>query len=101
MATMTAASDLPAASGLTGQTSGLPDPGEYPHLDVQTQVPIIIGVSATFMVISTIVVALRLYTRYGLIKVAGDDDITIGIAQVSFHEHYVPNCASRPLIDGT
>lgn len=75
-------SDLPAASGLTGQATGLPEPGEYPNLDVQTQVPIIIGVSAAFMVISTIVVALRLYTRYGVIKVAGDDDITIGIAQV-------------------
>lgn len=51
-------------------------------MDVQTQVPIIIGVSSAFMVISTIIVLLRLYTRYGLIKVAGDDDITIGIAQV-------------------
>lgn len=82
MASSTIASDLPAASGLTGQTSELPEPGEYPHLDVQTQVPIVVGISSTFLVLSTIVVGLRLYTRYGLIKVAGDDDITIGVAQV-------------------
>lgn len=63
-------------------TTDLPSPGEYPELDTQSQVPIIIGISVAFMVMSTIVVALRLYTRYRVIKVAGDDDITIGIAQV-------------------
>lgn len=87
MATSTSASSLPAGSGLTGLATTLPTPGEYPQLDVQSQVPIIIGVSSAFMVISTIVVVLRLYTRYRLIKVAGDDDITIGIAQVRFDNH--------------
>lgn len=80
--------DLPAASGLTGQTTELPTPGEYPELDVQTQVPIIMGVTSAFLVLSTLIVAARLYTRYGLIKVAGDDDITIGVAQV--HTHTAP-----------
>lgn len=82
MASSTSSSDLPAASGLTGHTTSLPVPGEYPYLDAETQVPIIIGVSAALLVISSIVVVLRLYTRYWLIKVAGDDDITIGLAQV-------------------
>lgn len=74
--------DLPAASGLTGQTTDFPEPGEYPDLDAQTQVSIIIGVCAAFMVLSTLVVSLRIYTRYGLIKAAGEDDITIVVAQV-------------------
>lgn len=74
--------DLPAASGLTGQTTELPTPGEYPKLDVETQVPIIIGVTSAFLALSTLMVVARLYTRYGVIKVAGDDDITIGVAQV-------------------
>lgn len=74
--------DLPAASGLTGQTTDLPTPGEYPSLDAQSQVPIIMGVCAGFMVLSTLVVSARLYTRYGLIKAAGEDDITIIAAQV-------------------
>lgn len=74
--------DLPAASGLTGQTTDLPRPGEYPDIDAQTQVPIIIGVCAAFMVLSTLVVSLRVYTRYGLIKAAGEDDVTIIAAHV-------------------
>ncbi|KAJ4391708.1 hypothetical protein N0V93_005328 [Gnomoniopsis smithogilvyi] len=74
--------DLPAASGLTGQTTDLPKPGEFPSLDAETQVPIIIGVASAFLALSTIMVLARLYTRYGLIKVAGDDDITIAVAQV-------------------
>lgn len=80
--TTTKAPDLPAASGLTGQTTDLPRPGEFPNLDSQTQVPIIIGVCAAFMALSTLMVILRLYTRYGLIKAAGEDDITIAVAQV-------------------
>lgn len=62
--------------------TALPDPGEFPKLDVETQVPIIIGVCSAFMILSTIIVALRLYTRYRLIKASGEDDITIGVAQV-------------------
>lgn len=80
--TTTETPDLPAASGLTGQTTDLPKPGEFPSLDVETQVPIIIGVASAFLALSTIMVVARLYTRYGLIKVAGDDDVTIAIAQV-------------------
>lgn len=79
---LTTTPDLPAASGLTGQTTELPSPGEYPYLDVETQVPIIIAVTSAFLALSTLLVAARLYTRYGLIKVAGEDDITIGVAQV-------------------
>lgn len=60
----------------------LPEPGEFPKLDIETQVPIIIGVCSAFMIMSTIIVVLRLYTRYRLIKAAGEDDITIGVAQV-------------------
>lgn len=82
--------DLPAASGLTGQTTGFPEPGEFPQLDVESQVPIIIGVSAAFMVGSTIIVALRLYTRYGLIKAGGNDDVTIGVAQVCATSVFAP-----------
>ncbi|CAN8097293.1 unnamed protein product [Discula destructiva] len=81
-AATTTSPDLPAASGLTGQTTDLPTPGEYPSLDAETQVPIIIGVTSAFLVLSTLIVAARLYTRYGLIKVAGEDDITIGVAQL-------------------
>lgn len=86
--------DLPAASGLTGQTTELPTPGEFPALDVETQVPIIIGVSSVFLVLSTLLVAARMYTRYGLIKAAGNDDITIGIAQVQIAR---PSPRLRPL----
>lgn len=81
-ATTSTIPDLPAASGLTGQTTDLPQPGEFPDLDAQTQVPIIIGVTAAFITISSIVVALRLYTRYRLIKAAGEDDVTICVSQV-------------------
>lgn len=86
--TTTKAPDLPAASGLTGQTTDLPTPGEFPSLDVETQVPIIIGVASAFLALSTIMVLARLYTRYGLIKVAGDDDITIAVAQVGLKLSY-------------
>lgn len=83
MATTTADTpDLPAASVLTGQTTGLPKPGQFPSLDVETQVPMIIGVTSAFLVLSTLMVVARLYTRYGLIKVAGEDDVTIAVAQV-------------------
>jgi hypothetical protein len=60
----------------------MPAPGEYPELDAETRVPILIGISIAFVVLSSIVVALRLYTRYVIVKVAGPDDITIAIAQV-------------------
>lgn len=101
----TTTADLPAGSGLTGLATSLPSPGEYPKLDIQSQVPIIIGISVAFMVMSTIVVALRLYTRYRVIKVAGDDDITIGIAQVRFgrqilvsYTHTTTSGSEKPFI---
>ncbi|KAK1827392.1 hypothetical protein QBC39DRAFT_176056 [Podospora conica] len=60
----------------------MPVPGENPQLDAETMVPTLIGVSATFAAVSTIIVALRLYTRFAIVGAPGGDDLTIAIAQV-------------------
>lgn len=60
----------------------MPVPGADPVLDAETQVPILVALSVVFVAISTIVVFLRLYTRYVIVASPGPDDITIAIAQV-------------------
>lgn len=82
MTSTTKRPDLPAASGLTGLTTDLPKPGEYPDLDAQTQRPAIYTISVVLVVFSATLVLLRLHTRYRLIKAAGLDDISIAVAQV-------------------
>lgn len=82
MTSTTKSPDLPAASGLTGLTTDLPQPGEYPYLDAQTQRPAIYTISIVLVVLSAILVGLRLHTRYRLIKAAGPDDISIAVAEV-------------------
>ncbi|KAK3335121.1 hypothetical protein B0T19DRAFT_395014 [Cercophora scortea] len=60
----------------------MPIPGENPQLDAETRVPIVVGVSVAFVAVSTVVVLLRLYTRYAIVSAPGPDDLTIAIAQV-------------------
>ncbi|KAI3394323.1 hypothetical protein diail_2918 [Diaporthe ilicicola] len=82
MTSTTKSPDLPAASGLTGLTTDLPTPGEYPTIDAQTQVPVIIAISVVLVLFSATMVLLRLHTRYRVIKAAGLDDISMGVAEV-------------------
>jgi hypothetical protein len=60
----------------------MPVPGENPKLDAETAVPIIYGISIAFVCVSSIIVALRLYTRYLIVRSPGADDATIAVAQV-------------------
>ncbi|KAK3328765.1 hypothetical protein B0H66DRAFT_596382 [Apodospora peruviana] len=60
----------------------VPVPGENPQLDAETRVPLLIGMSVAFVALSTLVVGLRLYTRYFVVSALGPDDLTISIAQV-------------------
>ncbi|KAK3693293.1 hypothetical protein B0T22DRAFT_37389 [Podospora appendiculata] len=60
----------------------MPVPGENPRLDAETRVPTVVGVSVVFVAVSTVVVLLRLYTRYAIVSAPGPDDLTIAIAQV-------------------
>lgn len=69
----------------------MPAPGENPTLDAETRVPILIGVSVAFMILSVTVVLLRLFTRYAVVKALGSDDYTILIAVVSLR------CPLRPV----
>lgn len=80
------ATDPPATSAVNGLKNGtLPAPTDNPAYYTENQGPIIFGVTVAFSVLSSIVVGLRLYTRYGLIKFAGSDDVTIVVAHVSPH----------------
>jgi len=60
----------------------LPTPGENPQLDAETRVPILIGMSVAFVTLSTVVVVLRLYTRFFVVCSPGPDDLTIVFAQI-------------------
>ncbi|KAK0719245.1 hypothetical protein B0H67DRAFT_486181 [Lasiosphaeris hirsuta] len=60
----------------------MPVPGENPAVDAETTVPIIVGISIAFVAVSTVIVLLRLYTRYVIVRSPGSDDVTIAIAQV-------------------
>ena len=60
----------------------MPVPGDNPELDAETMVPALIGVSVAFASVSTVIVALRLYTRFAIVSAPGGDDLTIAIAQV-------------------
>jgi len=59
-----------------------PVPGENPALDAETRVPILVGTSIAFALAACIVVLLRLWTRYAVVKATGPDDITITVAVV-------------------
>ncbi|KAK4444147.1 hypothetical protein QBC34DRAFT_188086 [Podospora aff. communis PSN243] len=60
----------------------MPVPGENPELDAESRVSTLVGVSVAFASLSTLIVALRLYTRYFVVRSPGADDITIALAQV-------------------
>ncbi|KAK1762900.1 hypothetical protein QBC33DRAFT_253416 [Phialemonium atrogriseum] len=60
----------------------MPFKGEFPELDAETRVPLLVGISIGFLCVSTVAVLLRLYTRYIVVKSPGSDDATIAIAQV-------------------
>ncbi len=62
--------------------AALPLPGEYPELDAQTRVPILLGLSIAFLVLAAIIVLLRLITRFIIVKAPGSDDYTIVFALV-------------------
>ncbi|KAH8898089.1 hypothetical protein GQ53DRAFT_678044, partial [Thozetella sp. PMI_491] len=62
--------------------ASFPNPGDYPELDAETRVPILVGVSIAFLAFSSIMVLLRLYTRFFVVRSAGADDYTIVFAQV-------------------
>ena len=66
--------------------SDLPIPGQFPELDAETRVPILVGMSTGFVLASTIAVGLRLYTRGFVVRNLGMDDATIAFAQVSTTE---------------
>lgn len=53
-----------------------------PALAAETQVPTIYGLTVTLTALSTVVVALRFYTRLHILGNVGSDDATIGLAQV-------------------
>ncbi|KAJ0114185.1 hypothetical protein J7T55_008020 [Diaporthe amygdali] len=93
MTSTTKKPDLPAASGLTGLTTDLPEPGDFPELDAQTQVPVIIAISVVLVLFSATLVLLRLHTRYRVIKAAGLDDISIGVAQLLLANEVMFNVA--------
>jgi len=59
-----------------------PLPGENPALDAETRVPILIGTSIAFAVLASLVVLLRLFTRYAVVKAVGADDLTIFAAMI-------------------
>ena len=63
--------------------SDLPEPGQFPELDAETQVPILVGTSVAFALASTIAVGLRMYTRSVVVRAFGMDDAMIASAQVS------------------
>ena len=63
--------------------------GENPQLDAETMVPTLVGVSVAFAAVSTVIVALRLYTRFAIVGAPGGDDLTIAIAQVRSEERRV------------
>lgn len=48
----------------------------------ETKAPSVLGVSITFTVLATIFTALRLYTRFSLIKNHGLEDYSIALATV-------------------
>lgn len=56
--------------------------GDEVALQRETQGPLIISLATIFVVLSTISVVLRLYTRKRILDVFGLDDVTITIAQM-------------------
>ncbi|KAK1752765.1 hypothetical protein QBC47DRAFT_389229 [Echria macrotheca] len=60
----------------------LPKPGDNPEVDNETLVPTLVGMSIAFVSLSSLIVALRLYTRCAIVRSPGPDDLTIAIAQV-------------------
>ncbi len=70
--------------------ASLPEPGDDPALDAETRVPILMGVSIAFLVFSSIVVLLRIFTRFTIVRLPGSDDYTIVFAQVRLHPSAIP-----------
>ncbi|OAA65340.1 hypothetical protein SPI_02127 [Niveomyces insectorum RCEF 264] len=56
--------------------------GQNPALDAQTRVPILVGTALAFTIVSSLVVLLRLYTRYAVVHSAGIDDYTMLVAAI-------------------
>ena len=53
-----------------------------PVINAESKVGTVIAICVSFSVASAFFVALRLYTRVGLLRYAGNDDITIVVAEV-------------------
>jgi len=53
-----------------------------PVINAESKVGTVIAICVSFSVASAFFVALRLYTRMGLLRYAGNDDITIVVAEV-------------------
>lgn len=60
----------------------MPTLGDDPALDAETRVPILVGTAIAFTVASSLVVLLRIYTRYCIVRSPGIDDYTMVIANV-------------------
>lgn len=57
-------------------------PGDDPALDAQTQAPLLLGIACGVLVPTVAAVALRLYTRFAILKAPGADDALIATAAV-------------------
>ncbi|EPE05187.1 hypothetical protein F503_03792 [Ophiostoma piceae UAMH 11346] len=60
----------------------MPTLGDDPALDAETRVPILVGTSVAFTVASSLVVLLRIYTRFVIVHSLGIDDYTMVAAAV-------------------
>jgi hypothetical protein len=61
-----------------------PQPGANPAMDAESQSSGIISAAVILVVVSTILVLMRLYTRAFILKSVGPEDITIGVSQVGY-----------------
>lgn len=59
-------------------------PGDDPALDAETQAPLLLGIAYGMLAPALAVVALRLYTRFVILKAPGVDDALITVAVVGF-----------------
>lgn len=59
-------------------------PSSDPAVDAQSRSSLVIAICISFVVLSFLIVALRLYVRVVLLKALGPDDWTICVAQVHF-----------------
>lgn len=51
-------------------------------LESETQAPTLVGIALGFIIATTVVLALRMYTRLFMLRMAGPDDWSILVAMV-------------------